>query len=213
MKNNFTIIDAKTLLSKEDYSYFKIWKKNDFNVTKLSKHLKITYYSAHCRIHRVKKNLRAAKLLNDGYLVSKEILNYNVNKNINYFIKRLSVALQDNALNNLRFYFPNELISKISEPNIKKVIDYDVRLEQNQIHKIFIHHITFDNQFTCCAVKLKINKRNRIRVVDLILSPKKTIILNSPKKKILDKLPRENKEGIIPNNFNELEKIIKKNKL
>jgi DNA-directed RNA polymerase specialized sigma24 family protein len=213
LKSSFTIKEAKVLLSSEDYYYFKSWFKHDYNVTKLSKTLKISYYSAHCRIHRVKKNLRAAKLIKDGYIVSKEIISFNKNKNINYFIKRLVTALRNDNVHELKYYIPKQVISKIEKVDIHKVIDYNVRLEENLIHKIFIHYKNTIDQISCCVVKLKINKRNRISVVDFIPSPKKTIVLDKPMKEILKKFPRENNKGIIPINFKDVESMIKKGDL
>jgi len=213
IKDHFSIKDAKTLLSKEDYHYFKIWVKHNYNVTKLSKTLQLSYYAAHCRIHRVKKNLRAAKLLHDGYIVSKDIISFNKNKNINYFIKRFVKAIQNNTLNDLRYYIPKELINDVCKLDISKIIDYDVRLLENGIYKIFLHHYTTNNQVNCCVVKLTINIRNRIRVVDLIHSPTKTIVLDKPLKKIIEKLPRKNDKGIIPIKFKDVEKMIDKGDL
>lgn len=212
-KNTFTIKEANKLLSKEDCYYFKAWLKHNYNVTELSKTLKISYYSAHCRIHRVKKNLHAAKLIKDGYIVSKEIISFNKNKNINYFIKRLVIALKNDTIQGLKYYIPKQVISKIEKIDILKVIDYNVRLEENFIHKIFIHYKNSKNQISCCVVKLKINKRNRISIVDFIPSPKKTIVIDKPLKEILKKLPRKNDKGIIPIKFKDIENMIKKGDL
>lgn len=121
--------EAKQLLSYEDYKIFRLWEKSNFNVSKVSKLLKLSYHSAHTRVYKMKRNLRALKLKKEGYTTSKDIIDYNTNKKIVKFIKMFVDKMNTNDLKSLHSYLEHIQIEKIECLDITRVLDYDVKLK------------------------------------------------------------------------------------
>ena len=77
-----TIDKVKELLSKNDYKLFNRWKRSDFDSVKMAHRNNLSNKQANNAIYKIKRNLRAAMLLNADYRATKIIVNYQLNKRI-----------------------------------------------------------------------------------------------------------------------------------
>ena len=204
--------EAKQLLSTEDYRIFNLWLKSNFKVTKIAKSLNLSYYSAHTRVYKMKRNLRSQKLKKEGYTTSKEIINYNTNKNIVKFIKMFVNKMKSNNMESLHSYLEYIPKEKIQSLDITKILDYEVRLKENMIHEILLPYINSQAQVQFCGIRFKIDKRNRIKVIEFISKPQSVLTIHQPKEQILNKLPKTEK-GIIQIDFNDAKKILEEDPL
>jgi DNA-directed RNA polymerase specialized sigma24 family protein len=200
--------EAKQLLSADDYRIFNLWLKSNFNVTKIAKILNLSYYSAHTRVYKMKRNLRSQKLIKEGYTTSKEIIDYNTNKNIVKFIKMFVNKMKSNDLESLHSYLEHIPKEKIQPLDIATTLDYDVKLKENMIHEILLPYIDSQAQVQFCGVRLKIDKRNRIKVTEFISKPRNVLAINKSTEQVLKKLPKIEK-GIIQIDFDNAEEILK----
>ena len=70
----------------------------------------------------MKRNLRAQKLLKEGYTTSKDIIDYNTNKNIVKFIKIFVDKIKSNDLKSLHSYLEHIPKEEIKCLDIAKVV-------------------------------------------------------------------------------------------
>ncbi len=200
--------EAKQLLSRDDYSVFRLWEKSNYKVSKVSKLLKLSYYSAHTRVYKMKRNLRAQKLKQEGYTTSKDIIDYNTNKKIVKFIKMFVEKMNSNDLKSLHSYLEHLPKEEIECLKIKKVLDYEVRLKDNMIHEILLPYFDSENQVQFCFVRFRIDKHKRIKVTEFQAKPQSVLVVPQPHEQFLDKLPRKEK-GKFPIDFADVEIILK----
>ena len=199
--------EAKQLLSRDDYKIFRLWEKSKFNVSKVSKLLGLSYHSAHTRVYKMKRNLRAKKLMQEGYTTSKDIIDYNTNKKIVKFIKMFVDKMNSNDLKSLHSYLEHIPKDEIQCLDIAKVLDYDIKLKDNMIHEILIPYFDSNNQVQFCGVRFKINKHKRIKVTEFISKPRAVITVKESDEKILERLPKKEK-GNIPIDFVDVKKML-----
>lgn len=204
--------EAKQLLSREDYKIFRLWEKSKFKVPKVSKLLGLSYHSSHARVYKMKRNLRAQKLLKEGYTTSKDITDYNTNKNIVKFIKMFVKKMKSNDLKSLHSYLEHLQIEEIKCLDIARVLDYDIKLKDNMIHEILLPYFDSDNQVQFCGVRFKIDKHKRIKVTEFISKPNAVLTIHKPIEQILEKLPKKVK-GIIQNNFEDVKRMLQEGEL
>ncbi|MCK5051574.1 MAG: sigma-70 family RNA polymerase sigma factor [Candidatus Cloacimonetes bacterium] len=200
--------EAKQLLSADDYKIFRLWVKSGFTITKVAKLLNLSYHSAHTRVYKMKRNLKAKKLLKEGYTTSKDIIDYNTNKKIVKFIKTFVEKMKSNDLKSLHSYLEHIPAEQIQPLDIAKVLDYKISLKDKMIHEILLPYFDSLNQVQFCGFRFKLDKRKRIKVTEFISKPKSVLVIKKPMKQILKKLPKKIK-GKIPLTFEETKKILK----
>ncbi|RLC51140.1 MAG: hypothetical protein DRI23_05650 [Candidatus Cloacimonadota bacterium] len=202
-------IEIKELLSRDDFRIYKHLKSCDFVVNKMAKKLKLTYYSAHTRAYKMKRNLKAKKLLNEGYTTSRDIIGYSMNKNIVKFIKLFVQKMKENDLASLHSYLENIDKAEIECLDIAEVLDYEIRIKDDMIHEIVIPHKNSNKQVNFCCVRFKIDKQKKIKVFEFVSKPKTTIPIKISKNQIYKILPKIEK-GQITASFEKIKKILLK---
>ena len=200
--------EAKQLLSREDYMVFRLWEKSNFNVSKVSKLMKSSYHSSHTRVYKMKRNLRAKKLIQEGYTTSKDIIDYNTNKKIVKFIKMFVDKMNTNDLKSLHSYLEHIHKEEIECLDIARVLDYDIKLKDNMIHEILLPYFDSNHQVQFCFVRFIIDKHKRIKVTEFQSKPQSVIVVPQPHEQFIDKLPKMEK-GKYPIDFVDVEKILK----
>ena len=201
--------EAKHLLSRDDHKIFRLWEKSNFKVLKVSKLLNLSYYSSHTRVYKMKRNLRARKLMKEGYTTSKDIIDYNTNKKIVKFIKMFVDKMKSNDLKSLHSYLEHIPKEEIQCLDIAKILDYDVKLKDNMIHEILLPYFNSDDQVQFCGVRFKIDKHKKIKVTEFISKPRSVLIVPKSDEQILRKFPKKEK-GKIPIDFVDIKKILKR---
>lgn len=200
--------EAKQLLSREDYKIFILWERSNFNVSKVSKLMKLSYHSSHTRVYKMKRNLRALKLNKEGYTTSKDIIDYNTNKKIVKFIKMFVDKMNTNDLKSLHSYLEHIPIEEIERLDIAKVLDYDIKLKDNMIHEVLLPYFDSENQVQFCFVRFRIDKHKRIKVTEFQTKPQSVLIVPQPHEELLDKLPKMEK-GKYPIDYKDVKEILK----
>jgi hypothetical protein len=175
----------------------------------MAKALKLSYHSAHTRVYKMKRNLRAQKLLKEGYTTSRDIIDYNTNKNIVKFIKMFVKKMKENDLDSLRSYLENIDKEKIERLDIAEVLKYDVKLKENLVHEIMIPFKNSKNTVSFCFVRFTLNIKKQIKVIEFLDKPQKALPINLNDAKLFKVLPKMEK-GIIQNKFDDAIKILKK---
>ena len=117
--------------------------------------------------------------------------------------------MQADSINDLKYYISKDVLSKIEKVDIHSFIKFDVKIKEDKIFEILIAYYDSNKQVGFCFVHLKIDKRNRIRVVGFKPKPSVVIKIKNPEK-VFSEVPPVNEKGIIPLSFEEMTKIIKK---
>ena len=149
----------------------------------------------------MKRNLRAEKLKQQGWLGSKDIIDYYTNKNIITFINTFVKKMEKRDFNHLRSYF--EYI------DIKNIFSYDILLLKRNLYELYIPYKDSKLNVQFCAFRFKLDKQNHIKVTEFFSKPTKVVKFNMTKKEALKILPRMEK-GVIPISAEEVIKILKK---
>ncbi|NQV18437.1 MAG: sigma-70 family RNA polymerase sigma factor [Armatimonadetes bacterium] len=204
-----SISDAKTLLKRSDYRIFKLWLNADFNVKKVANKLKLSYNATRSKVYKMKKNLRAEKLKQQGWLGSKDIIDYNTNKNIITFINTFVKKMEKRDFDHLRSYFEYIEIEKITKLDIKQIFNYDILLLKRNLYELYIPYEDSKSKVQFCIFRFKLDKQNHIKITKFFAKPTKVVKINMPKKEALKMLPRMEK-GVLPISAEEVIKILKK---
>ena len=199
--------EAKELLNKDDYIIYKLLLKYGRNINERATKLKISYNAASSRIYKAKRNLKAAKLLKIGYISTKGIVNYQLNKNIIKFLKILKEKMNSNDLKSLKKYFYNYDTEKIEKISIEKSFDYEIIKINDYAFGLCVPYINFEKDIQFLQVYLEIDNFNHIRIDKLYSFSSEIIKIKDKKENIIIKLPKS-KKGVIPNKFSDVQKII-----
>jgi len=202
-----TLEEAKNLLSKEDYGFYKLMIKYAQDTKKISRHLKRSDSYVYGLYYRVKRNLVAAKLLREGYRGTKDIVNYNLHQNILNFIKTLKKKMEEDNLNSMHNYFGDIDITKIPKLDIVETLDYHIHLLGDRCYDVCIPYIDSHSQVHFCIIDFKINQRNNIIITRFYPKPTEVIKISDPNDKLMDEF-KPRKKGLLTETKEEAKKII-----
>ena len=134
--------NAKETLSPKELQTYILYLQCETNVQRMESIVGESNEVIRQRISRINRKIKAETYKKLGMIASKKILSPQINDIIKKFILRFKKHLENNTLNKMFYYFSK---SDLSDYNpqfcIKKVIDYDVELE-NSIYTI---HVVFTN--------------------------------------------------------------------
>lgn len=199
--------EAKNLLSKEDYKFYKLMLKYAQDTNKISKHLKQSISFVYGLSYRVKRNLVATKLLKEGYRGTKDIVNYNLHQNILNFIKTLKKKMEEDDLQAMRNYFRDIDITKIPKLDIVETLDYHIHLLCNRCYDVYIPYMDSHNQVQFCIIDFKIDQRNNIIITRFYPKPTVVIKIDDPGDKLMDEF-KPRKKGLLTETKEEAKEII-----
>ncbi|PKN78031.1 MAG: hypothetical protein CVU48_09630 [Candidatus Cloacimonetes bacterium HGW-Cloacimonetes-1] len=95
---------VKKILSTDDYEIYKKIKKAGFSIQEYANKEDIPYNTAKNHKNRIKRNILANLLWNDGWRHSTKILNFSQFNNINRFISSMLSAVKNNSIDDLIHY-------------------------------------------------------------------------------------------------------------
>ena len=199
--------EAKELLNMDDLKVYKLILKYGKDINQIAGKLKLSYNSTASRVYRAKRNLKAAKLLKEGYVGTKNIINYQLNKNIIKFINILKKKLNNNDLTSLSKYFADYNSEMIEKVLIKKTYDYEIIKVDCHKYSLCIPYKDFLDKMQFIQVYIAIDKFNHIRITKFYTVSSTVFKIQDDKDKIINKLPKS-KKGIIPNKYEETVKIL-----
>ena len=193
---------AKRFLSEKDHLLYLSYVRNKTNIRKFAAENNLSYYSATTKIYRMKRNLKSAYLLSQGYRASPEIIDYNTNKNIIKFIRTFAKKMQENDLESLHKYFENFDVKSIPKLDIEKTFNYEIRITGDRGFKCMIPYKNRKNEVNFSTFYFYLNKRHQIKITKFIAQPIKVTKFKMTMKEALKKLPDAEK-GIIPLTYDE----------
>jgi len=201
-------IEAKELLSKEDYKHYRLIIKYEKDVAKIAQALEQPKSYVYGLNYRVKRNLVSAKLLKEGYRGTKAIVSYKLHQNILNFIKTLQKKMQENDLKSMHNYFRDIDVSDIPQLDIATNLDYRVILQKG-IYKICIPYLDSNMQAQCCFVDIILDRKDKIKIIKFYPKPALVIKINGNKKDLLKEFKPVQK-GLLTESAEEAEEIINK---
>ncbi len=149
--------EAKELLSKSDYRFYKLMIKHNNSVEKMMKSMGKSRSYIYAGSYRVKTNLRAFKLLKEGYIASRDIVDYSLNKKNIYFINILNKKLKEQDVSSLHKYFKfyNKPIPKM---DIVRTFEYEVRLYEVRKYKLCVPYKESNDKVSAYTVFFLLDK-------------------------------------------------------
>ncbi|MBT3169640.1 MAG: sigma-70 family RNA polymerase sigma factor [Candidatus Cloacimonetes bacterium] len=194
--------EAKKLLSKEEYKIYKCYLNCKTDINKFAQKMNLSYHAASTKIYQIKRNLRATKYQKEGYIGTKKIVGYNLNRKIVTFIKTLVKKLNENDIKSLRKYFKLCETDNDCQIKIKKILDYEISKESEQAYHLFIPYITDNNQPQCIQIHFNVDNKSHIRISKYTFKTNQIYKVKMSKKEFLSQLPAA-KKGVIPINLKE----------
>lgn len=205
--NQLTLEEAKTLLNKQDFRIFKLILKYGKDNSKIAKSLNVKKTQVGDIIYRVKRNLKAKKLLKEGFVASKNIIDYDTNKKIIYFIKKFVEKIKNDDLASLHKYF--EFCDKqIPKIDVVKTLDFNVRLIEKDKYKLFVSYLDSSEKINVFYLTFYIDKKNYIKILSFTKSPKLIKKINLTETELLKKLKPLHK-GSLQESKKEIKDILK----
>ena len=134
--------NAKETLSPKELQTYILYLQCDINIQRM---VEITGESNEVmrqRISRINRKIKAETYKKLGVISTKKILSPQIDDIIRKFFLRFKKHLENNTLNKMFYYFSKKDISNYKPQfDIKKVLDYDVMLEDS----IYTIHVVFTN--------------------------------------------------------------------
>jgi DNA-directed RNA polymerase specialized sigma24 family protein len=94
------------------------------------------------KLYRLRKELRTQYYKRAGVTASKQIVNFNLNQNILRFLKKYKQCLEARSFESMSRYLQKTGIpSEVPRINIKRIVDYDIRLVNSEEYEIFVFYI------------------------------------------------------------------------
>jgi len=198
--------EAKDLLTKSDYDLYKLMLKHRQNANKIADSINKSKSFVYGACYRVKRNLKAAKLLKEDYRGSKEIVGYNLHQNILNFIKKLTTSMQNNNYKKMHNYFREINVSEIHKMDMIETMEYQIHLLGEKVYDIFIPFRDSQREIKFCIVDFKLNKLNEIVVTNITDNPATVLITENLSAKDHFKQKRK---GLLVKTSEEAEQIFK----
>ncbi len=203
------IKEVRRYLSREDLQIYRLYIKYRFDINKISEKLGLSYNSTTTKIYRMKRNLKANRLKEKGYLASKEILDYNTNRNIVAFIKMFIRKCLENDLGSLHKYMEHINKEDIPKINVKRYSDFEISIIPTQKYKLLLPYNDINEQIKFLLFIFYIDRLNRIKIKEILEKKVALVKLKGTRKSILKCLP-DKKKGIIQATPEQAYKILKK---
>lgn len=207
--DTITKIEAKELLSKEDYKHYRLMIKYEQNVTKIAQHLRRTKSYVYGLNYRVKRNLVSAKLLKEGYRGTKAIVGYKLHQNILNFIKTLQKKMKENDLQSMHNYFKGIDVSKIPQLDIAKMIDYHIFIKEKGIYRLTLPYFDSNNNVKFCMAYFMLEQNSNIKITKFNSKMKSITKVNCTREELEREL-KPMKKGMRQESMKELHKIAEK---
>ncbi len=199
--------EIKELLNKEDFRIYKHMKSCDFNINLMAKKLKLSRDAAFTRAYKVRRNLKAKKLLKEGYTTSRDIIGYNTNKNIVKFIKYFVKKMKENDLSSLHSYLKNIDKNEIECLHVNKVFDYEIRLLNCTEYELLLPYKNKENKVNFCILRFYVDNKKKIKVSKFKSKPRKVIESKISPEEFKKRLPKIEK-GIMQSSRQKMKEIL-----
>ncbi len=153
-------------LSKLDLKIYKYYFVKQLSSAEIAKKNDIKLKTAQKYVQRMRRNLKAAILKEQGLTWTKNILTYQQYENVGNFIKLLIKKTGENNLISLKSYFQDFKLENMPEFSIHSIRDWGIRInESGYLMTLFCVDENKDVFFLC--IGFKINKLNRLKIFNI----------------------------------------------
>jgi len=139
----FTTIDcreARQLLSKDDYQYYKLMIKHNLKPKKIAAEMGKSLDYVYDKNYRVKRNLAAAKYIKEGHREGKHIVSYNLHQNIICLQRKIIEYLGNGNNSAIKKHFLPDNYYEFTEIDINEFKDYSFSvIEKNRYSSVFFY--------------------------------------------------------------------------
>lgn len=156
---------VKKALTNEEYRIYNKMKKFKFNISKYAESEGLSYNTAAFHKKRIKRNLMATALWDDGWRFSTKILTFPQFNNITRFIRIIMKSIEDNKIQNLVNYLRGVDIQKIERifSGIAECREWSICYLDNE-YRLSLVCLTKDKQLKVPLFWITFDKRNYLHV-------------------------------------------------
>lgn len=210
--------DKKYRLEIDDIEIFNIKEKdllkqyyeNPSNIDRLARKTKMSKSVLQNKIYNLEQERKLFELLNDGILRTKSVPGTKLHRNIQNFLNKLKICLNNNDLMKMKYYFAEcKINDEVSSIEIKQIAQYDIDILGQNKYMLNIGYHDPDHNVKFFRIRFEISEGSTINVIEFPILPKKVFSFNA--KDIPIKILRQmqpNKKGEIPLTQNELNKLV-----
>jgi len=197
-------------LSQPERELLKLYAKESFQIKKIASHKRASYETIKKKIYRLKSEIRAKHRIQQGMIGTRKILGAKLNENLLNFFNKFTKALESNSLDKMSIYFKDcEIPEKYPVFRIAKVIEYDVRLKDEDKYLIFFHYYDPEDQVNTVITTIQVYNHTSIKILKFPHLPARVRIFDEKDfpEEILE-LVLDHEKGVPKVTVEELEEIL-----
>jgi len=197
-------------LSKPERELLALYAKESFQIKKIAKRKRSSYEAIKKKIYRLKADIRAKHNLQKGMIGSRKIFGAKLNENLLNFFSKFIKALETNTLDKMSIYFRDcEIPNQYPDFKISKIIEYDVRLDRDDVYVIFLYYYDPDEQVKTVITWIQVYNENAIKIIKFPHQPSfvKEIDPNDLPPEVLEML-EPNEKGVPKLTIEELVELL-----
>ena len=215
-------LSQKEILGIEDIEIFNIKEKQllreyyekSSNLGKLSKKYKMKLSVLKNKIYNLEKERKLFELIHEGVISTSSIPGTKLHRNIQNFLSKLKICLQNNDLSKMKHYFSKCVINdEVNSIQIKKIVQYDIDILGHDKFMLNIGYKDPFNEVNFFRLSLEISNGSTINVIEFPIVPKKVFASN------VNEIPIEvlrqlqvNEKGVVPLSQEDIMKLIETQK-
>lgn len=201
-------------LSEDEMKTIMYYFQCNESIKQMHENLGISYSYLRKKISIIKKKIKAETYINLGFIGSKRIVTPKLNDLIVKFLQRFKKNLESGTLTKMYYYFSEIDLNNYNPTyEIKKIVDYDINLENN-IYQVWVIYQSKDDISDMFYIKFYIDENNHLKIVKPPTKPKKLLKIDEDSeqgKKLIElfnsfPIDKTGRPNIPPE---EIEKIVK----
>lgn len=154
-------------LGKKDFAIYQMMRKHDFSAKMISEKEKIPVETVKSHLRRIKRNIMSGHLVEDGWLSSNKILNYNQYIRITRGISSIIDSVKNQKIAGLRTYFrkvDNDLLEKVFQ-GVESCSEWSIRFEDD-VYVLLLVCAPLKPMPKFINLVIKFNKANFLYLID-----------------------------------------------
>ena len=180
-----SIQKIRQILNPQDFEIYKKLKAQGFSPTKYAEKEKLLISTVKTHKKRIKRNLEAAYLFNDGWRNGAKILNFCQYNSINRFINQILESVHNNKLSDLKNYLQRVESEEMYElfRNVEACKEWYVVFADNA-YGLFLICTPLNPMPKVIELTISFNKMNYIRVIKAV-EKKPYLIVNNDAEELI----------------------------
>jgi len=212
-KNTLTIDNIKIFNVKER-DLLKQYYENSADINKLARKSKLKKKVLQNKIYNLEQERKLFELIYFGIQRTKSLPGTKLHRNIQNFLSKLLICLNNCDLMKMKHYFSECIINdEVSSIKIKKIVQYDIDILEKNKYLLNIGYHDPSNTVKFFRIRFEISEGSTINVIEFPIMPKKVFAFNA--KEIPVEILRQmqpNKKGVTDLTQDEFAKLLKSQK-